>query len=149
MTEVRFYHLTRTRLENALPQMLEKTLARGQRAVVRAGSGERVEALNNWLWTYGDRTFLPHGSAKDGYAEAQPVWLTTEDENPNGAQVLFLTDGTDTERLADYALCADLFDGTDDAAVAAARARWSARKEAGHEVTYWRQTETGGWEKAA
>ena len=78
-----------------------------------------------------------------------PVWLTTEDENPNGAQVLFLTDGTDTERLADYALCADLFDGTDDAAVTAARSRWSARKEAGHEVTYWRQTESGGWEQAA
>ena len=148
MTEVRFYHLTRTRLENALPQMLEKTLSRGQRAVVRAGSEERLEALNAWLWTYRDRSFLPHGSAKDGYAELQPVWLTLADENPNGAQVLFLTDGTSAESLADFTLCADLFDGTDDAAVTAARARWSACKEGGHEVTYWRQTEQGGWEQA-
>ena len=44
MTDVRFYHLTSTSLEAALPQMLEKTLERGQRAVVIAGSEERVEA---------------------------------------------------------------------------------------------------------
>jgi DNA polymerase-3 subunit chi len=93
MTDVRFYHLTSTSLEAALPQMLEKTLERGQRAVVIAGSEERVEALNAHLWTYKDRGFLPHGTAKDGHSEAQPVWLTESDENPNGAQVLFLTDG--------------------------------------------------------
>ncbi len=40
MTEIRFYHLTRATLETALPQMLEKTLERGQRAVVRVGSQE-------------------------------------------------------------------------------------------------------------
>ena len=67
MTEVRFYHLTRTTLEAALPQMLERTLARGQRAVVMAGSEERVEALNAHLWTYKERSFLPHGSVKDGF----------------------------------------------------------------------------------
>ena len=89
--DISFYHLTRTTLEAALPQMLEKTLERGQRAVVRAGSAERVEALNGWLWTYRDRTFLPHGSAQDGHAALQPVWLTDQDERPNEAQVLFLT----------------------------------------------------------
>ena len=149
MTEVRFYHLTRTRLENALPQMLERTLERGQRAVVRADSEERIEALNAWLWTYADRSFLPHGSAKDGYAELQPIWLSIEDENPNGADVLFLTDGAASKHIADYSLCADLFDGNDEAAVAAARERWRLCREAGHEVTYWRQTERGGWEQAA
>ena len=149
MTEVRFYHLTRTRLENALPQMLERTLQRGQRAVVRAGSDERVEALNAWLWTYKDRSFLPHGSAQDGHPALQPIWLTVADENPNGAAVLFLTDGTTSGHLKDYDLCADLFDGNDETAVAAARERWRACAKAGHEVTYWRQTERGGWEQAA
>ena len=47
MTEIRFYHLQRTALEAALPPMLEKTLERGQRAVVMAGSEERVEALTD------------------------------------------------------------------------------------------------------
>ncbi len=147
MTEVRFYHLTRTTLEAALPKMLEKTVERGQLAVVRAGSEERVEALNAWLWTYGDRTFLPHGSAQDGHAEHQPVWLTERDETPNGAEVLFLTDGAVSERLGDYALCAVLFDGTDQAALEAARAQWRTLKETEHDLTYWQQDSAGGWSR--
>jgi len=145
MTEVRFYHLTRTTLETALPQMLEKTLERDQRAVVMAGSEERLEALNAWLWTYQDRSFLPHGSKRDGFAADQPVWLTTQDENPNGAQVLFLTDGATSEALGDYTLCAMLFDGKDEAAVTGARAEWSRLKKAGHQLTYWQQDERGRW----
>ncbi len=147
MSEVRFYHLTRATLETALPRMLEKTLERGQRAVVRASSQERVEALTAWLWTYRDRSFLPHGSAKDGDGELQPVWLTDQDERPNGAQVLFLTDGAVSGRLDDYALCAVLFDGNDEAALAAAREQWRGLKDSGHDLTYWQQDEEGRWEK--
>ncbi len=146
--DISFYHLTRTTLEAALPQMLEKTLERGQRAVVRAGSAARVEALNGWLWTYQDRAFLPHGSAKDGHAALQPIWLTDKDERPNEAQVLFLTDGaTSGDEIADFERCAVLFDGNDDTAVAAARAQWSGLKDAGHDLTYWQQNQEGRWEK--
>jgi DNA polymerase-3 subunit chi len=147
MTEVRFYHLTRASLEPALPQMLEKTLARGERAVVMLGSADRVEALNSWLWTSNDRGFLPHGSAKDGFAERQPVWLTAEDEAPNGARYLFLCDGATTTHLENFTLCALLFDGGDEAAVTAARAKWRELKAAGHALTYWQQDEKGGWSK--
>ncbi len=145
--EISFYHMTRTTLEAALPRMLEKTLERGQRAVVRAGSAERVEALNGWLWTYKDRGFLPHGSAKDGHAALQPVWLTETDERPNDAQVLFLTDGAASERPEEFERCAVLFDGNDEAALAAARAQWQGLKDAGHDLTYWQQSDQGGWEK--
>jgi DNA polymerase-3 subunit chi len=149
MTDVRFYHLTRSRMEAVLPVMLEKTLERDQRAVVMAGSQERVEAINGHLWTWNDRGFLPHGSEKDGFAEDQPVWLTTGDENPNAAQVLFLTDGATSERVAEFEICAVLFDGSDEAAVTSARGLWHSYKDAGHEVTYWQQGESGGWEKQA
>ena len=147
MTEIRFYHLQRTALEAALPPMLEKTLERGQRAVVMAGSEERVEHLVDQLWTYNERGFLPHGSARDGNADLQPVWLTTEDENPNAAQVLFLTDGTSSLKVADYQLCVELFDGNDETAVRSARERWKTYKDAGHTLTYWQQSDAGRWEQ--
>jgi DNA polymerase-3 subunit chi len=147
MTEVRFYHLQRTALEAALPPMLEKTLERGQRAVVMAASEERVEHLTDHLWTYSERGFLPHGSARDGNAALQPVWLTTADENPNEAQVLFLTDGTSSEKVSDYQLCVELFDGNDVSAVEAARARWKNYRDAGHALTYWQQSDAGRWEQ--
>ena len=68
-TEVNFYHLTKSSLEDALPRLLLKTLQAGERAVVLLGSPERVDALNTHLWTYDPNGFLPHGSARDGEAE--------------------------------------------------------------------------------
>ena len=149
MTEIRFYHLTRTSLEQALPQLLEKALERGWRAVVMAGTDARVEALNQHLWTYKERSFLPHGSAKDGFAARQPVWLTSADENPNGAHVLFLVDGAATQDPAAFPLVAEIFDGSDPDAVQDARRRWKAYRQAGHELTYWKQDDRGRWHKGA
>jgi DNA polymerase-3 subunit chi len=112
-----------------------------------AGSEERVEALNNRLWTYHQDAWLPHGSAADGHPEDQPVWLSVDDDNANGAQFLFLTDGATSARVGEFERCFELFDGRDEAALAAARERWSAYKAAGHALTYWCQTAAGGWEK--
>lgn len=147
MTEIRFYHLLTTTLERALPQLLEKVLARGDRAVVVAGSDERVAALDTALWTYDDRSFLPHGTKQDGHAGEQPVWLTATPENPNGAKVLILTDGA-TADPAGWSLVLEIFDGNSDEAVAAARARWQAHKDGGHDLTYWKQDAAGKWQKA-
>lgn len=147
-TEVNFYHLTKSSLEDALPRLLEKTLQAGERAVVLLGSPERVDALNTHLWTFDPNGFLPHGSARDGEAERQPVWLTDRDENPNGAGFLFVADRAKSERVADYKRCFELFDGRDEAAVGDSRERWKAYKAAGHSVVYWQQTDRG-WEKKA
>ena len=148
VTEVNFYHLTRSSLEDALPRLLEKTLQAGERAVVLLGSPERVDALNNHLWTFDPNGFLPHGSARDGEAERQPVWLTHHDENPNGANFLFVADRARSDKVADYKRCFELFDGRDEAAVADSRERWKTYKAAGHAVVYWQQTDRG-WEKKA
>jgi DNA polymerase-3 subunit chi len=143
MTEIRFYHLTRKTLEQVLPELLEKTIERGSRAVVRASSAERAEALTQHLWTYNPSSFLPHGNAKDGNAERQPIWLTAEDERPNDAAFLFLTDGASSVHLGEYARVFDIFDGTDGEALASARRRWGACKKDGHNLSYWQQTDKG------
>ena len=148
MSEIRFYHLRTTTLERALPQILEKILARGDKAVVMAGSSERVEALNATLWTYDDKSFLPHGSGKDGFAADQPIWLTTEEENPNGATVLVMTDGATVARIDGWKLALEFFDGGDETALTAARARCKTYKEFGHYLTYCKQRDQGKWEKA-
>ncbi|NQV85265.1 MAG: DNA polymerase III subunit chi [Rhodospirillales bacterium] len=147
MTEIAFYHLQTVPLEQALPKLLEKTLEAGKRALVMVASEERVESLNGHLWTYAPESWLPHGSDKDGDAEDQPVWLSSDDANPNGAQFLFLTDGATSGRVAEFDRCFEIFDGRDAAAVDAARVRWKAYAADGHDLTYWRQSEHGGWEK--
>lgn len=146
MAEVGFYHLTRTPLEQALPRLLERTLGAGERAVVRCPSAERVAALDAALWACAAPDWLPHGTAADGDATRQPVWLTTEAEAPNGARFLFLVDGAEAADLGAFARVFDLFDGREAAAVAAARLRWQAARAGGHALSYWQQT-ARGWEK--
>jgi DNA polymerase-3 subunit chi len=147
-SEIRFYHLQKSRLEDALPQLLERTLAKGWRAVVKAGSAERVEQLNTHLWTYTEGSFLPHGSAKDGDAAQQPVWLTALDENPNTANVLMLVDGAAVDGTPNYELTCLVFDGTDPEALAHARGLWKNWQGSDAQLTYWKQ-EPQGWVKQA
>lgn len=149
MTDVLFYHLERQPLERVLPSLVERTLARGWRAVVQAGSEERVEALDTLLWTYSEESFLPHGSRKDGNIAEHPVFLTVDDVNPNGATVRFLVDGADLADLAGYERVVYLFDGNDESAVARARAQWKAAKGAGCTISYWQQSPEGRWENRA
>ena len=145
--EVWFYHLERTSLDQALPELLEKTLARGWRALVRCDGAERMEHLDGWLWSYRDESFLPHGLADAEHAERQPVLITTRAENLNGAHALFLLDGAEPSALDGYERCVVLFDGRDEAALAIARTRWREVKAAGWPASYWRQSQEGAWRK--
>jgi DNA polymerase-3 subunit chi len=148
-TEVLFYHLERQGLEQVLPTLVEKTLERGWRAVVQAGSDDRLAAIDLALWTFKDDSFIAHGTAAIGHAADQPVYLTTGDEAPNGAGVRFLVDGAETENFSGYVRIVYMFDGNDDEAVAKARTQWMAAKQAGCPVTYWQQSAAGRWEKKA
>ena len=148
-TEVLFYHLERQPLERLLPTLVEKTVERGWRAVIQAGSLERLEAIDTLLWTYKEESFLAHGTARDGHAAEQPVFLTTSDENPNGAGVRFLVDGATIATFKGYLRVVLIFDGQDQAALDTARAQWKAAKAEGCGVAYWQQTEAGRWEKKA
>ena len=149
MVEIAFYQLRRTPLEKALPKLLEKVLESGRRAVVLAASDDRAEALNAALWTYDQGSFLPHGAARDGRPERQPIFLATDDINPNGAQVAVMVDGVAPAVPSRFERCLDMFDGTDPAALEAARGRWRAHKDSGDTVTYWEQTQGGAWERRA
>lgn len=149
MGEVRFYHLTEVPLERALPTMLERTIERGFNAVVRGGHAGRLGFLDTHLWTYGDGTFLPHGTAADGHGAKQPIWLTTGEDVPNGARALFLIDGAGAlaEEMARMEISAVLFDGHDAGAVDAARGQWRDVTGAGLSAVYWAQEDDGRWVK--
>ena len=151
MAEVLFYHLSASPLEAALPDMLERSLERGWRVVVRCGSEAGMAGLDAMLWTFRDDAFLPHGTAAAGNAGRQPIYLTLGQENPNSAGVLMLVDGARATpaEMAGFERTCLIFDGGDERAVEAARADWRAVKAAALPAKYWAQ-ERGRWvQKAA
>jgi DNA polymerase-3 subunit chi len=152
VTETLFYHLERRSLDDVLPNLVTRTLERGQRVLIKAESADRASAIDNLLWTYDDQSFLPHAQVGDGDAKRQPVLITTEDENANKADVLFLVGGAeppswnsaDAKALTRIVL---MFDGRDQDSLSRARTSWKSAKDAGHDVTYWKETSTGRFEK--
>ncbi len=150
MTEILFYQLKGQTPEQVLPALLQKSLERGWRVVVQASSEERVEALDAHLWTWRDNSFLPHGTSRDAEAARQPIVLTADEGNPNGAAVRFLVDGaTMPDDMSAYQRVVLVFDGQDPDAIEAARGRWREAKAAGFEVTYWQADDRGGWQRQA
>ena len=121
MTEVLFYHLTESTLEEALPGLLERSVGRGWQAVVQTGTEERRDALDAHLWTFRDDSFLAHGTDREPHAAEQPVLLTVGAGNANGAQIRFLVDGAEPPDVAGYERVVFMFDGHDVAQVEAAR----------------------------
>jgi len=147
--EFRFHHLELRRVDQALPALLERAYDEGKRVVVRASSQEMVEALNDRLWTYDDASFLPHGAAGDGDPMSQPIFLTAKVENPNAATMLVLVTGAETRPEGEaFDLVVRLFDGRDEEALAEARREWKRLKDQGRALSYWREDEDGGWERA-
>jgi len=142
--DIGFYHLTRSTLTQALPRLLARTLASGQRALVLGKTAEGLDSLSVALWAQPD--WLPHGSAADGDPDLQPIWLSLEPEPLNGARYLFVVEEAETVGLDRFDRVFILFDGNNSTAVEAARENWKAAKGAGHALTYWQQTETG-WQK--
>jgi DNA polymerase-3 subunit chi len=148
MTDVLFYHLQDMSLESVLPLLLEKSLERGWRVVVQSTSPERTDALDAHLWTYRDDAFLPHATWRASDVSDQPIVLSVEESNPNGASVRFLIDNAplppDCEAYERMVL---VFDGNDPDSLAAARNAWSACKSRGLTVTYWQADERGRWQR--
>ena len=149
MADIGFYHLTRSTAEQALPKLLGRTLDLGKRALVRCRDEARAAEVDEALWRAPEPVWLPHGTARLGQAELQPIWIegSPSGDAANGASFLFLLDGTETAETENFERVFDLFDGGDEAAVVAARGRWSRLKEAGHALTYWKQS-AQGWQKA-
>jgi DNA polymerase-3 subunit chi len=154
VTETLFYHLERRTFDEVLPGLIERTLERGWRALIRTESAERADAIDALLWTYNDQTFLAHAKSGDGNEARQPVLIITEDANTNKADVMFLVGGADplqwtgatAQALTRIVL---MFDGRDPEMLSRARAAWKDAKSAGHDVTYWKESPSGKFEKQA
>ncbi len=150
MTDILFYHLERQPLERVLPVLLEKTLERGWRALVRTQTAERVQAIDECLWNYAEESFLPHASSGEPDPDIEPILVTCGSDEPNRPNILFLVDGSPLpDDIAPYERIVLMFDGNDEAALNGARGAWKDLRSRGLEGTYWQQNDGGRWEKKA
>jgi len=147
--EIRFYHLQRQRLEEALPKLVEKVCEAGLRAHVKVPDAPTMDLLDKALWSFDPASFIPHDKEGCSQPDSQLIFLTCDNENLNDASVLILVNAVDSPDISEFDRCFYMFDGRDERIVAKARADWTKLKDQGLGMSYWQQKETGGWEEKA
>ncbi len=148
MTDYWFYHLEGSTLEGVLPGLLEKTLAKGWRALVKLPEA-RLAELDAYLWTYRDDAFLPHGRDDEPKADQQPILLSATADSAEGFYAVFLIGGAEVTDMAKAERAMVMINGRDSEDVARERVRWKKLKEAGADLAYYQQNDRGGWDKKA
>ena len=144
MTEVGFYHCTRTPAEDAAVRLAGRAYGAGHRVLLVADP-ETLARLDDRLWAEPEASFLPHGLDDP---LNQPVHLSESFEPANGATLLLSVAAGLPPEPARFQRVINLFD---DATPAHARARTDWRALAGREGVepcYWRQ-QGGRWVKSA
>lgn len=145
-----FYHLQQSNLEAVLPDILEKTLAKGWRTLVKIGpsngaADSEMARLDKFLWTYKQDGFLPHGRDDEPMADAHPIILSCTGEKAETADAVILVMGAEMQEVAAAKRCITILDGRNEADKAMARKRWKQVKDAGHPTAYWQQNDHGRW----
>ena len=135
-------------LEGVLPELLEKTRQRGWRAIVKMPE-TRLKEMDEFLWTFKDDSFLPHGRDDEPLSDRQPVILSAEATLSDGFDCAFLVDGETLEISDTTQRCIVMIDGRNEKRVTAARGLWKSLKETNSELSYWQQNDRGAWEKKA
>ena len=149
MPDIKFYHLQRQRLEEALPKLMEKVHEAGLRAHIKVSDAGAMDLLDKALWAFDPASFIPHGKEGGAHTHEQPVLLSLGDENLNQATVLVLVNAVECPSISEFDRCLYMFDGRDERIVAKAREDWTRLKDSGVQMSYWQQREAGGWEQKA
>jgi DNA polymerase-3 subunit chi len=148
MTEIRFYHLRRDTAEKTVPDLLSKGLAHGYKILLKLPDEARRRHYDDWLWRFRDDAFLPHAQDGDPSPMSHPIWLTTGDAAPNGAQMVVAVEGASLPPPEMFALQCLVFSSESPSELAQSRQLWKELKDrAGVTATYWQQQENGAWEK--
>jgi len=147
-TDYWFYHLEASTLEGVLPELLEKTLEKGWRALVKLPEGKLAQ-LDNFLWTFREDAFLPHGREDEPQSDLQPILLSSTIESAKGFDAVFLLDGAAIKDMEGVSRAMIMINGRAAEDVQRERARWKTLKETGASLAYYQQNERGRWEKKA
>lgn len=85
------FYCTLTELFNqTLCKLLEKCYSTSLNTITLVDEKKTEEAINNTLWSFSSTSFIPHGCSIDPEPSSQPIYITTNYENPNQAKILVL-----------------------------------------------------------
>ena len=147
MSEVYFYHLTHTRLEVALPKILERALSAEWSVELRIGMERDEETISDAIWKGPDESFLPHCLEDNDKLHNYPIVLSKSplSELRDCLVVIEQAELKNNEVEKFKRVCL-LFDSKNEVELTKARASWKSLSDAGVNTVYWAEDQ-GTWNK--
>ena len=138
---VDFYQLSQDSAESALPALVRKALAAGERMLVVSADPQQRRRISEALWSRIPDSFLANAEAGGTHDARQPILLSDEVEAGNGAAYVAYADGQWREAEG-FARVFLLFD---EATLDGARQCWRMLgSREGVERRFWKQMD-GRW----
>jgi DNA polymerase-3 subunit chi len=84
---INFYKVQNENFIKTICLLVEKAYQSNYKIIIKTSDSLLENEINKTLWTYSQKTFIPHGSSKDPLPEKHPIYITTGEENPNKANL--------------------------------------------------------------
>ena len=147
MSEVFFYHLTQTRLEVALPKILERAVSSDWLVELRIGMEADVGSISDAIWKGPDDSFLPHCLEDNDKLYDYPIVLSKSPLSELRDCLIVIEQAelqnNEVEKFKRVCL---LFDSKNEVELTKARASWKSLSDAGVNTVYWAEDQ-GTWKK--
>tara|TARA_B100000683_G_scaffold50499_1_gene47963 strand:- start:155 stop:604 length:450 start_codon:yes stop_codon:yes gene_type:complete len=147
MSEVYFYHLTHTRLEVALPKILERALSAEWSVELRIGMERDEETISDAIWKGPDESFLPNCLEDSDKLQDHPIVLSKSSlsEVRDCLIVIDQVNLKENEVIKFKRVCL-LFDAKNEVELTNARKTWKSLSNAGVNTVYWAEDQ-GTWKR--
>jgi DNA polymerase-3 subunit chi len=139
-TQVTFYAVRDGGLHAWAAKLVEAAWSKRKRVLVYCSSEAEAKAIDEYLWTFKDDAFIPHGiESPDQPSDntALAVLITTTATNTNKASILVQLGHAELEFGGGFENVIELVDREDEQKLTASRDRYRAWKAYGkdHDVT--------------
>ena len=147
MSEVFFYHLTQTRLEVALPKILERALSADWSVEIRLGMDANVDFISDAIWKGPDESFLPHCLENNDKLHDHTIVLSKSPLS-EVRDCLIVIDQAELQEneVEKFKRVCLLFDSKNEIELTNARETWKSLSDAGLKTSYWAE-DNGKWTK--
>lgn len=147
MSEVFFYHLTKTTLEIALPKILERALSEKWSIEIRTSTNTNLDEISNAIWRGPEESFLPHCLEDHEDLQDYPIVLC-KSPLKDWRDCLIVVGQADLKEneVKNYKRICLIFDAKIEAELSKARKSWKKLSEEGINTAYWAE-DKGRWVK--
>ncbi|MDX1924273.1 MAG: DNA polymerase III subunit chi [Rickettsiaceae bacterium] len=144
--EINFYEVTNDNFEKVVCSLIEKCYKTGINTLVHTEDEGMQEILNKMLWTFSQKSFIPHGSILDERIEDQPVLISHKTENFNQSKLLVMVAGA-YMNPEEYERVFIVFFNQSEVQKNLARKIYQDLKAQEHNICIYKQNITGTWDK--